>query len=585
MGIRRCFLAALCLPLISCTFLFSPEGESTGSDDDAGVDVDAAVECEGVRRTFDRGEPVDGDPNRFEYLDYAQGTITLWANALDTIEADVELVNLAGISIVVNADGTVTATLPSSDGDQSYTTADALVDWSAGEDVFFALRWDSKRPVSGDQGEGYHLMLQVDRDQKNGGVQGIFDPEPGSVTAMTVGDTSGLVHVDQVVVYGRPLYNDDSISVEDELQLMSLDKTDSAQLVEGGIDVSFATSAPIYAGCDAYKALAWSMPVDNLLPGQVRSGVSGVAWEAGTPQIVPPEELIYSSAIGVRSDSPLRIDLLLDAGGSYSVYALFHAQNQLGGAEPRLRMRALSGGVEVGSNFFDEYAANTSVDEPEAIFATFQMPDTLPAVRLELSNLQGGNSDLAIFHTLVIRENSFSNPSFEIPEGEQILDWQTRSDSGVARQGDGASDKVNMGRYSACFFGTGTRSDVTQVPGDLEQEEFYAAGAFVFRGTKDAVSTAEGAVTPGVTTGNSGFWGTGAPHEFGERVRAPLSSIRESGTAGVVAYRLRGPEYEATNDFIYFGGLGGQPSDVLDHCVDDAYFYPVTKIEGTFEAP
>jgi hypothetical protein len=530
-------------------------------------------------------------PLRFARIDYAQGTMTFWAEALKLPDVgETDLIDVGGIRITTDETGYISVYFPGIDGPSH--TADEPVQWALGTDVFIALRWDSRRPVTGTQGFNYRVMLRVD-EERSGNVNAPFMPDPSPQPEIIVGDAGGFFNVEQLVVYGRPLIVANSEGGEDPFAVMSEEKTGSAQLVAGGQDVSFATSSPIHAGCENYDALAWTMPIDNLLEGDLRSGGSTIPWQ-GLPPItvpdllVPADELVYSSAVAVGSvQSGLASEFVLPlkAGRSYSYSALAHAMD---GGAPGIEIFLYPNQTE-GSKISSVSRFNTDVQAPGILTGTFEMPDNVAPVLIRLAQMESQSTDLAVFHSLVIRENMYSNPSFEEdtddePAGEIFQGWEVRQDNEVAYRGSEEFDFANSGLSSACFRGKGSRADIHQGLDStkLNNEKFYVAGAATHRGFPQVGKN------PGITTGNSGFFGTGQPSELNRRGR--VESSLDASPYGkwdhlaVVTYRLYGPEFDTSNEQINFGGLVSQPDDEVDLCIDDLYFHEVERIDGEFPA-
>ena len=203
-GLSGAGVALAPLLFASCSLLY----DTSGSDSGGGTSSEI---CKGSMRTYSRGAAIG--EFLYQHVDYSLGTLTFWAERLESETASpATLVDLAGIRVVASGENNIEVEFP----DAEPLVFDGAVEWPQGQPVFIALRWDANHTLTGDYDTDRHSMLRVGSERYLGHEE--LEAVVASGDAIEVG-AEGRFHVDQLVVYDRPFYvpNDTADTESDEL--------------------------------------------------------------------------------------------------------------------------------------------------------------------------------------------------------------------------------------------------------------------------------------------------------------------------------------------------------------------------------
>ncbi len=534
----------------SCSLIFDSKGVENEEPRPGEFDL-----CEGRGRTYSRGPAAAGFTDRFRHVDLRQGTLTFWVRALQPIEQDTPLVSLGGILIAVLADGTLGIKL----GDDTDIVVDDF-DWTPGEDHFVALRWDTTHALSGYNAETPNVDIRVDGAEYRYIIDALAIP-PAADDTLYFGFGAGRFHVDQAVIYDRPLYVDDDSNVQSDLTLMAVRKSTAPFISGGGFDVLLATVSPKNEGCEEHRAEAWAFRNTGLLTGDLKLGVEGklagsfratnpaTAWE----QVYPEGGIVVSAGTAASVLVPINKD------GSYVLEVLFHTATS---TVPIIEVEYIRDGGDVLALRYEGPIARRS--NPHRATLPFQASSSDTQIRISLA--ASGDGPIA-FDSLSLRANSILDPGFEGVLVDGKSPWSRQPENPIEY------DLVSpyAGERSACLVSEEAPDVMLQAPQNMDDDKLYLFGAqMLWAGNSE---------TPTINVGNGSLFAVGEPYESRRKASASARDSRDWQNLATVGRRNKDTTKDNHNDLIRFGT--GYKTGGSDFCLDSAYNIELDRILGT----
>ena len=516
-----------CLATASaCSLLFSPSNDP--------------LPLEGV--VFDRGEQLS--EGRYRHLDYNQGTATFWLRASDPLTSSQRLLDFDGISISINPeDGIVVVVEGAGTSNVARSNLPLLVD---GNDHFISLRWDGLNPLSGSSVEGAHVEIRID-ETGHSLVFAPYTPQPGVQGTMAIEDEEGVFDIDQLVVYGRPLFVPSNVNDGGELLTMAMEKGRAAIIAAGGFDVLLATAHGVGTNRDVRTFEAWRLPEQELQDSDFPAGNSGL-WN-GEATLLLSEDRVYRDGGFAVGNTGIENTLQVSQNSSYTLEVL---ANGFEGSHPKIDISA-----EDGSGIVSFASAESgSRENPERILLTFETGGADRSVIVTL----GADEKTAAFHSVAMRPNLMSDAGFE--SQAIAAPWIHQFDAVVAPLTFNVAP-LYAGSSSACTSALRSQNVLLQEPTDLVDDELYLFGAAMQWRDMNR---------PGISIDNGSFFAVGGPYGGGNEFKSRATVLAQGPwqVLGTVGRRNLDSSFNAQSDNIRYGSLSYNNSP-NSFCVDSAY--------------
>jgi len=531
----------------ACSLLFSPS-----VPDEVTEQPDGQVEaCVVPPIAFDRGEALSA--GRFQHIDYNQGTATFWIKATAPFTTAQTLLDLDGIRLFaspteglqVAVDGAGLFTIPAAD-------LPTLADQS---DHFVSLRWDGLNPLSGSAGLEAHFEVRIDSTTiALYASEQPYTPQPGDCNTLGIGAEDGTFSIDQLVLYGRPLFVPDNVNNGGELLTMAREKTRAALVAGGGFDVLLATAHGVGDNSEDQIFEAWRLPEPLAPIGDFPAG-NDDGWSGVSAIPLKAEQRVYRDGGFEVGTAGMEAKVTVAQNSSYTLEVLAHG---IGGSHPTIGVfTAGAAAGDVTSLVTFEAVDSQSRNSPQRILLTFETDgdDLQASIRI------AANSGTAAFHSVAMRRNHMTDGGFDSASLDGAF-WVHEFDV-TTPPIDFTSEPAYAGPNSACTSSTGSQNILRQAPFGMIDDKFYLIGA-AMRWVADS--------RPGVSIANGSLFGIGAPYDSANKAVTAVLTQGPWNVVGTVGRRnLDLGNFNVQNDFVRYGSLGFNSEVPNSFCVDSAY--------------